>query len=212
MTGARSSSTRVQRPRAGTAERREEILRAAIITFGSKGYHNGSLAEVADQVGMTHAGVLHHFGSKDQLLIETLQYRDRVDVEHLDGKHIPGGADLFRHLVKTAGLNAERRGIVAAYAVLTGEAVTEGHPASEWVRHRFSVLRAEITDALREMAAGAGPIDDAPLHRAASSIIAVMDGLQNQWLLDPEAVNLAEATAFAIDAIVRTAVAAARGV
>lgn len=211
MTGARSSSTRVQRPRARTAERREEILRAAINTFGSKGYHNGSLAEVADQVGMTHAGVLHHFGSKNQLLIETLQYRDRVDVEHLDGKHIPGGADLFRHLVKTAGLNAERRGIVQAYAVLTGEAVTEGHPASEWVSHRFSVLRKEIVEALREMTAGAGPVDEAPLHRAASSIIGVMDGLQNQWLLDPDAVDLAEATAFAIDAIVRTAVTAARG-
>ncbi|MFC4942199.1 TetR/AcrR family transcriptional regulator [Pseudonocardia sp. GCM10023141] len=210
-------AAKAQRPRAGTAERREEILRAAINTFGSKGYHNGSLAEVADQVGMTHAGVLHHFGSKNQLLIAALQYRDRMDVEHLDGQHIPSGADLFRHLAKTAGLNADRRGIVQAYAVLTGEAVTEGHPASEWVRQRFAGLRVEIVEALCEMVreAGVEPVDEAPLDRAASAVIGVMDGLQNQWLLDPTAVDLAATTAEAIDAIVASvvarAVAAARG-
>jgi AcrR family transcriptional regulator len=223
MTGARTgipersagAGGRVHRPRAGTAQRRDEILRAALRTFGSKGYHNGSLAEVADQVGITHAGVLHHFGSKEQLLIEALEFRDRVDVEHLEGQHIPGGIDLFRHLQLTARHNAERRGIVQAYSVLTGEAVTEGHPASDWVRNRFTVLRGEITAALRAVVlddAGDEPaeVDEALLARAASAIIAVMDGLQNQWLLDPDAVDLADSTGFAIEAILESTRAAAR--
>ena len=30
-----------------TLRRREEILKAAMATFGSKGYHNGPLAEIA---------------------------------------------------------------------------------------------------------------------------------------------------------------------
>ena len=37
-----------------------------------------------------------------------------------------------------------------------------------------------------------------------------MDGLQNQWLLDPDAVDLADSTAFAIDAILEAARATAR--
>jgi AcrR family transcriptional regulator len=216
MTGARTGipepsaggGGRAHRPRARTAQRRDEILRAALRTFGSKGYHAGSLAEVADQVGITHAGVLHHFGSKDQLLIEALEFRDRVDVEHLEGKHIPGGRDLFRHLILTARLNAQRRGIVQTYSVLTGEAVTEGHPASDWVRNRFGVLRGEIAAALREVITedtGADEVDEAVLQRAASAIIGVMDGLQNQWLLDPDAVDLADSTAFAIEAILDSA-------
>jgi AcrR family transcriptional regulator len=217
MTGARTGDSpsaegavRPHRPRARTAQRRDEILRAALRTFGSKGYHAGSLAEVADQVGITHAGVLHHFGSKNQLLIEALDFRDRVDVEHLEGKHIPGGIELFRHLQLTARLNAERRGIVQAYSVLTGESVTEGHPASDWVRNRFTVLRGEITEAMRQVViedAGGeeADIDEAVLDRAASAIIGVMDGLQNQWLLDPDAVDLADSTAFAIDAILEAA-------
>ena len=66
-----------------TVQRREDILKAALTTFGSKGYKNGSLAEIAEQVDMTHAGVLHHFGSKDQLLLEVLSYRDKTDVAGL---------------------------------------------------------------------------------------------------------------------------------
>jgi len=84
-------TTRALRPRQETGAKREGILRAAMATFGSRGYKNGSLSEIAQQVGMTHAGVLHHFGSKDLLLLEVLTYRDRTDVEHLEGKHIPVG-------------------------------------------------------------------------------------------------------------------------
>ncbi|MCP2263985.1 TetR/AcrR family transcriptional regulator [Promicromonospora thailandica] len=188
--------------RPSRARRREEILAAATRVFGSKGYHQGSLGDVAAQVGITHAGVLHHFGSKDKLLWEVLEYRDRVDVQHLEGKHIPGGLELFRHLAVTARLNAERRGIVQAYAVLTGESVTDGHPASTWVAERFTVLRGEISQAVRDVAAErAVTLPEGEPERAAAAVIAVMDGLQLQWLLDPEAVDLAAATAFAIESI-----------
>ena len=44
--------------------------------FGQRGYNKGALVEVAEQAGMTHAGVLHHFGSKEALLVAMLQYRD----------------------------------------------------------------------------------------------------------------------------------------
>jgi len=188
--------------RPSRAHRREEILAAATRVFGSKGYHQGSLVDVAAQVGITHAGVLHHFGSKDKLLWEVLEYRDRVDVQHLEGKHIPGGIDLFRHLVVTARLNADRRGIVQAYAVLTGESVTDGHPAAAWVSERFSVLRGEISQAVSQIAGERGvTLPDGEAERAASAVIGVMDGLQLQWLLDPDAVDLAEATGFAIESI-----------
>lgn len=193
-----------RRQRAATTERRAEILRAAAHTFGTKGYKNGSLAEVAEQVGITHAGVLHHFGSKEALLVEVLEWRDKEDVRHLEGQHIPGGAELFRHLVKTARMNVERRGIVQGYTVLTGESVTENHPARGWVLDRFTILRGEIAAAIREV--GGDAVSDEVAARAASAIIGVMDGLQVQWLLD-DSVDLPEATAFAIEAILSSALA-----
>ncbi|MFS0704982.1 TetR/AcrR family transcriptional regulator [Cellulomonas sp. 179-A 9B4 NHS] len=196
----------VRRPRPSTAERRAEILRAAARTFAAKGYRTGSLADVAEQVGMTHAGVLHHFGSKEQLLVAVLEHRDREDVRDLEGQHIPGGLELFRHLVRTARANTRRRGIVQGYSVLVGESVTAEHPARDWVTHRFTVLRGEIADAVQALDARV-PRDAA--ERAASAVIGVMDGLQVQWLLDDDAVDLPDATAFAIEAVLAATLAGA---
>ena len=189
-------------PRPATREKREQILRAAVEIFGSKGSANGTLADVAEQVGMTHAGVLHHFGSKQRLMLEVLSYRDRSDVAGLAQKQIPDGPELFVHLVRTAVANEMRPGIVQVYTVLSAESVTEGHAARDHFFERYSTLRREITDAFHELCEQEGMTDPDTIGSAAASILAVMDGLQLQWLLDPDDVNLAESTAFAIRAIV----------
>ena len=197
-----TSAPREPRRREATVRRREDILKAALTTFGSKGYKNGPLTEIAEQVDMTHAGILHHFGSKDALLLEVLSYRDESDVAHLEGKHIPGGAGLFRHLVKTAKLNMERPGIVQAYAVLSAESVTDDHPARAFFEKRYSVLRSEVSDAFHVVCAERGVTDVSAIETGAAAILAVMDGLQVQWLLDPDAFDLGAASEFAIQSIV----------
>ena len=197
-----SSSTAPRRPRASTPARREDILRAAMATFGARGYHKGPLTEIAEQVGMTHAGILHHFGSKDALLLEVLQYRDETDVRTLPEHHIPDGADLFRHLVRTALLNAQRAGIVQMYAVLSAESVTDDHPARPFFEQRYATLRAEVAHAFRAMCEEAGVTERDTVDMASAAVLAVMDGLQVQWLLDPTAVDLARVSAIAIEAIV----------
>ncbi|WP_425954794.1 TetR/AcrR family transcriptional regulator [Xylanimonas sp. McL0601] len=197
-----ASSRPERRSRPETRARREEILRAAMVTFGAKGYNKGPLTEIAEQVGMTHAGILHHFGSKNALLLEVLQYRDETDVEELPEHHIPDGADLFRHLVRTAFLNAHRAGIVQTYAVLSAESVTDDHPARHFFERRYTTLREEVAHAFHVMCVEEGVTEPATIDMAAASILAVMDGLQVQWLLDPTAVELAGASAFAIEAIV----------
>ena len=184
-----------------TVQRREDILKAALTTFGSKGYKNGSLAEIAEQVDMTHAGVLHHFGSKDQLLLEVLSFRDKTDVAHLQGQHIPDGIELFRHLIKTAFMNMQRVGIVQAYAVLSAESVTDGHPARAFFETRYEVLRGEVRHAFEVVCAEHGVDDPQTIDDAAAAVLAVMDGLQVQWLLHPDDVNLARSTEFAIRSI-----------
>ncbi|GAB2619280.1 TetR/AcrR family transcriptional regulator [Pseudactinotalea suaedae] len=191
-----------QRARPTTARKREEILKAAIETFGSKGSTNGTLADIAEQVGMTHAGVLHHFGSKQKLLLEVLSYRDKTDVEELTDQHIPGGPELFLHLVRTAFANARRPGIVQVFTVLSSESVTNGHAAHSYFLERYQVLRADVRDAFEVLCAQEGVTDREAIDKASASILAVMDGLQLQWLLEPTAVDLGEASEFAITAIV----------
>lgn len=198
MTGRR----RQPRSRPETIAKRLDILDAAVEIFGSKGFASGTLQEIADQVGMTHAGILHHFGSKDALLLEVLRHRDETDVADLEEQHIPTGIALFRHLVRTAFVNAHRAGIVQAYVVLSAESVTDGHPAREYFQKRYETLRGEVAHAFRVVCAEHGVAAPDTVDLASASILAVMDGLQVQWLLDPDAVDLARATEFAIEAIV----------
>lgn len=201
-----TSAKRPPRSRPETVVRRREIVRAAREIFATKGYANGTLIDIANQVDMTHAGVLHHFGSKDQLLLEVLTDRDESDVENLDGRHIPGGIELFRHLVRTAFVNARRAGIVQAYVVLSGESVTDGHPARDYFVARYLKLRGEVADAFAEVCADHGVAAPVTVANASASILAVMDGLQVQWLLDPDNIDLAEASEFAIEALVAAVV------
>jgi AcrR family transcriptional regulator len=193
---------RLPKMRQETLRKREDILKAALATFGSKGYKNGPLTEIAEQVDITHAGILHHFGSKDQLLLEMLTYRDASDVAELEGQHIPDGADLFRHLIKTAMINTQRQGVVQAYVVLSSESVTDDHPARAFFENRYKVLRSEVHHAFEVMCAEHGVTDRSTVNAASASILAAMDGLQIQWLLDPNAVDLAAASEFAIRSIV----------
>ena len=193
---------RQPRSRPETLARRRDILDAASEIFGARGFTGGTLQEIADQVGMTHAGILHHFGSKDALLLQVLQHRDETDVADLEEQHIPDGMDLFRHLVRTAFANAERPGIVQAYAVLSAESVTDGHPGREFFQKRYQTLRGEVAAAFALVCAERGIREPETVAYASTAILAVMDGLQVQWLLDPTALDLGRASEFAIEAIV----------
>ncbi len=45
--------------------------------FGEQGFRGSSLREIAARVGISEAGLLHHFGSKAGFLTATLEERDR---------------------------------------------------------------------------------------------------------------------------------------
>lgn len=194
---------RTESPPRRRVNRREEILRTAADVFATQGFHKTSLADIATMLGITPAGVLHHFGSKTDLLTAVLELRDDTDPA-------PKGGPMLDHLVATAERNSERPGTTRLYAVLSAESATEDHPAQGWFRDRYTVLRREIEEAIldrlapdRRGPAGApGPGGHSPAGAAAAAVIAVMDGLQVQWLLDPEAVDMALVTETVIDALV----------
>ncbi|MFH9396267.1 TetR/AcrR family transcriptional regulator [Streptomyces sp. NPDC017556] len=171
-------------------------------TFAARGHNNASLAEIAGRVDLPQAGVLHYFRSQALLLTSVLELRDQRDIEHL-GPDRPQGLDFPRHLVDTALRNAEREGIVRLYAVLSAESVTGDHPAQDYFRDRYHGLRAFVADALRE--ACEPPADRAALTgNAANAIIAVMDGLQVQWLLSPESVDMAASINLVVTSLLAT--------
>jgi len=182
-------------------KRRGEILQAAHEVFTSKGFRNGSLGDIADRVGITHQGILHYFGSKEQLLVEVLRERDATGRLEFENAEKPEGVDFLQHVLRTVEKNVARTGIVQAYTVLSAESVTEEHPAQGWFRDRFDELRADLTEALRVACGPGDPVSADQLDRGASALIAVMDGLQVQWLLNPAAVDMPGIVRMTLDAL-----------
>ncbi|GAA4921095.1 TetR/AcrR family transcriptional regulator [Streptomyces coeruleoprunus] len=176
--------------RARSEARRADILRAAFEVIAERGYRGASLAAVAERAGLTQQGLLHHFPSKEALLVAVLEERDQWDT---GGTGATGRAawrlDLLATLVE---YNAMRPGIVQAFSALLGESVTEDHPAREFFTHRYTQVREDLAGLLRAEFGERLPGGLTP-ERAAPLLTAVLDGLQYQWLLDPEAVDMPSA-------------------
>ncbi|MGW7662409.1 TetR/AcrR family transcriptional regulator [Streptomyces sp. NPDC054756] len=163
-------------------ERRAEIVRAALEVIAERGYRGASLAAVAERVGLTQQGLMHHFPTKDALLVAVLQERDRWDA-------VPDSrwrVDLLAALVE---YNAMRPGIVQTFSALLGESVTDGHPARAYFSERYTRVRASMAEMLRAEYGDRLPNGLTP-ERTAPLLVAVMDGLQYQWLLDPASVDM----------------------
>ena len=76
------------------------------------------------------------------------------------------------------------------FTVVSAESVTENHPAKPFFVERYRGVRARIAEAIchelgDELPAGL------TADGAASLLIAVMDGLQVQWLLSPDDLEMA---------------------
>ncbi|MFI6391253.1 TetR/AcrR family transcriptional regulator [Nonomuraea sp. NPDC050540] len=169
--------------------RRERILAIALLEFAENGYRGASLARIAERAELTQAGLLHHFKSKERLLLAVLDYRDEMDMRRY-GFDVSDGPEMLKVLVDVVEYNSRVPGLVQLFSVISGEAVTADHPGHEWARNRYHRLREGVAAALRRSAESGQFRADLDAEAHADRLIAMMDGLQTQWLLDPDRVDM----------------------
>lgn len=180
-----------RRPSPRGEARKELILDVALKSFAENGFHGSSLAEIADVCGLSQTGLLHHFPTKAALLAAVLEYRDRLDGERMEFGEEIRGPEALRRLAVLVEHNTHVPGLVQLFTVVTGESVTDGHPAHEWAVERYRALARLVARAL-ELGVADGTIRaDTDTRAVARQVAAMMDGLQVQWLLDPETVDMA---------------------
>ncbi|MEZ0164254.1 TetR/AcrR family transcriptional regulator [Kineococcus sp. LSe6-4] len=165
--------------------RREQILTEAVGLFGESGYRAASLRDLAARCGLTHAGLLHHVASKEALLLAVLERRDVEDAALVPADPAPPGEQQLSYLLDVVRRNTSRRGIVELFCVLSAEATSPDHPAHAFFDQRYRRVVATLTAAFTDC----GHPDPAS---AARRLVAVMDGLQVQWLLHPDDVDMVE--------------------
>ena len=146
---------------------------------------------MADAVGITRQGLLHYFPSKVELLLGVLDLRQEEDHERVQRmfEHSQGMADA---LITLARRNQVRPELIRMFTILASESVDAEHPGHEWFVDRYRGLRSRMAERIEaEQRAGTLSAALAP-DSIAVLLIAVMDGLQIQHLLDPGAVDLVE--------------------
>jgi AcrR family transcriptional regulator len=168
--------------RVRSEERRGAIVTAALEVIAERGYRGASRAAVAERVGLTQQGLLHYFPTKAALLVAVLEERDRWDA-------VPDRQLRLDLLASLVEYNAMRPGLVQTFSALLGESVTEGHPARDYFTERYAQVRASMAQILRAEYGDLLPNGLTP-ERTAPLLVAVMDGLQYQWLLDPDSVDM----------------------
>lgn len=192
-TGNERATAPKQRRAPKGEKRREELLDAALQVFSLEGYTGASMAQVAGIVGISVAGLLHHFPSKSSLLMGVLERRDEVSQRIADEvraeKTLSGLLGSLRAINRS---NATAPGVVRAFTILNAESLLDNQPAWAWFQKRYQTIHARMLGQLTELVELGEVRGDVDLPGLIQEILAMMDGLQIQWLRFPEQVDLVE--------------------
>ena len=188
MSGSEAPAADAGRSR--SARTRHELVAAAEAAYRDVGYDAASLREIAKRAGLTHAGLLYHFANREALLAAVLERRDEVDTQRLD-MHLPADVGSLDRLVELAAYNQGNRSIVELYVRLAAEAVSPDHPARPYFTEHYRRARRYAADGFRALRDEDRLRPGVDPDVAGAGLVALMDGLQVQWLTDPSAVDLA---------------------
>lgn len=199
------------RPRAGSEDKRARILNEAVVLFGEHGYAGTSLADIANAADISKAGLLHHFSSKDELFCKVLERRDREDalsilvespagegdtveapvdtIGNLDTLDVAGASDLdgnpwalLERYIELLERNVAHRDLTAIYTATAVSVLDADHPAHRWMANHLNSA-VERFESSFEAGKTAGLVDPKmPSRLVARSLVALVDGLQLQWL------------------------------
>lgn len=165
--------------------RREQIIEAALTTFAEHGFAGGSVRVIADRVGVSHATLLQHFGSKEGLLTAVLEEWDRQSIEA--GMTEASGLDYFRQMPLVMKWHLSHRGLLELFITMAAETSSPDHPAHDFIQNRYAHNLATLTGHLQQAvdAGHVAPLTPAQIDIEVRIVTAVLDGIALQWLNDP---------------------------
>lgn len=161
-------------------DRKQRILEVAERLLARNGWRNTSLAQIAREAGVSPAGLLHHFESKEALLEAVLDVRDDDDNAH---------ANLSGDLPSEIGRAAERfersPELIGTFTVLLIENIDPDAPLHDRLLHRQRAATDIVADLIRRgQDEGRYRPDIDPAIKAVE-ILSFINGMETAWLLDP---------------------------
>ncbi|NQX13408.1 TetR/AcrR family transcriptional regulator [Microbacteriaceae bacterium VKM Ac-2855] len=169
-------------------KRKAQIVEAAWIVFARRGYSTGSLREIADHVGISRTALQRHFEAKEDLLTAVLDrwVSDMAEVSATAGAG--DGLDYFLAFPELMRYHVQNPGFIELFLTLSTEASDLQHPARGWIADRYASIVADGVQHLGQACAAgqARPMTQGEIATEIRGLFAVMDGLELQWMANPD--------------------------
>jgi AcrR family transcriptional regulator len=169
-------------------DRRQRILGVAERLLARNGWRGTSLAQIAKEAGVTPAGLLHHFESKEQLLNAVLDARDEDDAIHADYQ----SGDLITEIKRVPKRFERAPELVGTFTVLLVENIAPDAPLHDRLHKRYRAAIDILTGNIETGQRVGKYRPDCDAASKAVEILAFINGMETLWLLDPS-IPLAEA-------------------
>lgn len=161
-------------------DRKQRILEIAQRLLTRNGWRNTTLAQIAGEAGVSPAGLLHHFESKEQLLHAVLDARDADDEAHADR-----AGDLIAEIARVPERFERTPELMGAFTVLLVENLLPDAPLHDRLLTRYRDALGIVAELIRSgQRAGRYRTDLDPAVKA-MEIVAFVNGMETTWLLDP---------------------------
>ncbi|MDA4891995.1 MULTISPECIES: TetR/AcrR family transcriptional regulator [Microbacterium] len=179
--------------------RRAAILAAATREFGRKGYETTRIADIARAAGVTDAGVLHHFSTKQDLFMAVVERREEV----YQSVRLPAASvrELFDGFIAAVRAAADEPDLLRFRVMLTGASRIEGHPVEGRAQRTLeAALDALVPFVARriedgEIAEGTDP------QQVILELLALNEGIRDQWSTLPDRIDYVGTFTAAVDAL-----------
>ena len=188
MPQTKKRRTQAERTRAS----REKIIHSAMESFAQKGFRGAKMADIAQAAHLTGPGLLHHFPSKTHLLMEVLKERDRIHKEQTDATLEKNNHDILQVATDLVEQNQATPGIIQLFNLLVAESISPEHPAHGYFTQRYHNGREAWVKIIKERQKDGEIRPDISADVLGVMLFAMMDGLQVQWLMEPEKINMAQ--------------------
>jgi AcrR family transcriptional regulator len=161
-------------------DRKQRILTAAQQLLTRNGWRNTTLAQIAKEAGVSAAGLLHHFESKEQLLHAVVDARDADDDSHADR-----AGDLLEQLARTGERVERSPELVGTYSLLLVENLMPDAPLHDRLLARQRAAVTIVADLIRRGQQSGQYRNDFDPALKAVQIVSLVNGMEISWLLDP---------------------------
>jgi AcrR family transcriptional regulator len=185
------------------AVRRQALIDAAIELWATTGWRGTGITAVADRAGVTPSGLLHHFGTKENFLLEVIGQLDHQEIERYQELGPAVGLDLFRRLPDMVRNYRDSPGLWKLHHTLQAENLDPGSPAHRYYVARHAYLREQWVELLRAGQETGEIRADADPDLVAVQVLAFLQGMVLHTIHGPPDVDLIATTTDFADRMIR---------